>query len=367
MSNCNGCSNGCVSITSDQCIKYTGNAIPSLGIETGDSLAQVELAIATYLLTVMNGSGIVPNFAEGELCDIISDNLPLVGDITLNDIINALIMSICTLKTSLVAAQAAITTLNADYNIDCLTGVTNSSDTHLVVQAVIDLACSLSTDLVALTASLTQYVKTADIDTYIAAYLADIVPSDKMYTKMVPYVAVPYFGSLIDYPASGDSFNNGVGIGAWEYVYLCNGLNGTPDLRGTIVVGATSMGSNAYGNPNVDPANGHPFYVQGTLYGTTKEVLDTTKIPAHTHANTANIVPNPHSHTFDGSGDDTIDNSGVNGRGIFGQDNNRPGTYTGSMNTISLSVAMNNQPTGDGGAHNNVPPVIGSNFIMYKP
>jgi len=48
---CKDCFNGCAETVSDQCVKYTGIDIPALGIENGDSLASVESALVTYLLS----------------------------------------------------------------------------------------------------------------------------------------------------------------------------------------------------------------------------------------------------------------------------------------------------------------------------
>ncbi len=49
MSECNNCFNNCVEIVSDKCVKYTGEDIPLLGIEKGDTLAQVIERIAEFL------------------------------------------------------------------------------------------------------------------------------------------------------------------------------------------------------------------------------------------------------------------------------------------------------------------------------
>ena len=47
---CGGCFTGCVNVISGQCIKYTGENIPELGIETNDSLSRVLELITDYLL-----------------------------------------------------------------------------------------------------------------------------------------------------------------------------------------------------------------------------------------------------------------------------------------------------------------------------
>ncbi len=47
---CGGCFTGCVEVISDQCIKYTGEPIEELGIETNDPLSKVVELITDYLL-----------------------------------------------------------------------------------------------------------------------------------------------------------------------------------------------------------------------------------------------------------------------------------------------------------------------------
>ena len=76
MGTCNNCFNGCAETISDECIKYTGIPIPELGIDTGDSLAHVENAIITYLVPVLNGTGVKPIIDPLILCPIIKQFLP---------------------------------------------------------------------------------------------------------------------------------------------------------------------------------------------------------------------------------------------------------------------------------------------------
>jgi microcystin-dependent protein len=106
---------------------------------------------------------------------------------------------------------------------------------------------------------------------------------------------------------------------------LCNGANGTPDLRDRFIVGA--------GNT----------YAVGTTGGEATHVLSTNEMPAHTH-------------TFDGSGDNKVDSNANQtnaGRGVWQNNNDVPGTYTGHMNS-----------TGSGQAHENRPPYFALCYIM---
>jgi hypothetical protein len=170
---CSNCFNGCAETTSDKCVKYTGIDIPTLGIVNGDSLAAVETAITTHLISALNGTGIIPEINPNVLCAIVSQYLPISGDITIVDIIEALMQASCSLQTQVTAVVGDIATLNADYVVDCLSGVTNSSNTHDILQAVIVKVCALQTSFTAFQLDVnTNYVKIADLDGYIAAYLA---------------------------------------------------------------------------------------------------------------------------------------------------------------------------------------------------
>jgi hypothetical protein len=91
------------------------------------------------------------------------------------ELFTALVKAACSLQTQVTAVAAAITTLNADYTIGCLTGVTASSDTHAIVQAIITKACATDVDLAALALDVdTNYVKLSQLNSLIAAYQASL-------------------------------------------------------------------------------------------------------------------------------------------------------------------------------------------------
>ena len=287
---CNGCGSGCVEIISDQCIKYTGLPISFLDISTGDSLAIVEEKITTYLSTVLDGTGIVPDIDLG-LCALITDLLPNTSTLTLNQLLTVLSEAVCALQTQLTAVDDAVDVINAAYDVgDCLTGVDASSLTHDVLQAVIDELCLTVTALENLTADVeTNYEKKADLNDDIAAYLAGTT-STKMYNKMVPYSPIPYYGPLVNYPTTSDGFTTGVGFGAWEKVYLCNGLNGTPDLRGLAIVGAITDMGGAGLEPNVTGLT----YAFDDVIGESTVLLNDNTLPSHNHTATGADVGHDH-------------------------------------------------------------------------
>ena len=274
---CSNCFNGCTEIISDQCVRYTGFNIPALGISNGDTLASVELQISTFIIDLSTGNGIIPVINPADLCSLVSSFLPVSGDITLNDVISALIRSICALKTSVTAIESTLTTLNANYTIGCLTGVTASSDTHDILQAAINKLCSTATDLTALTIDVdTNYVKLVDLNALIQAYLDSIAPSNLYKNNMVPYVAYEYYGSLAGFDITG------AGSGLFIDVFLCNGSNATPDKRGRVAVGTTdgTMVGTITMSSIVNPSTaGNPSYSLNGLAGANNVTLSATQMP----------------------------------------------------------------------------------------
>ena len=364
---CTDCYNGCVETVSDTCIKYTGVSIPLLEIVRGDSLLIVENKLSTFLLSALDGTGIVPYINPASLCALISSFLPVSGTISLVNIVDALNKSICSLQTQITATNENITTisnilttLNANYTIGCLTGVTASSDTHDIVQAAITKLCSVSSDLDALTLNVsTNYISISNIDSYIAAYLAAHPSSTYEYSKMVPNTAIPYFGSLSYFDGTGK------GTGTWDKIYLCNGNNSTPDMRGRVPVGTTTQMLGGVFDAQVNPGiSGNPEYTIGTKGGTNNIVLDVTQIPSHTHTAVTTIIDPGHSHTTAIGGYEDANTSG----------NTRTWIQSGNTTTLPTNMAVTgitasvvNTPIGQDLSHSNIQPVLATHYIIYIP
>jgi len=364
---CSNCFNGCSETTSDKCVKYTGIAVPELGIENGDTLLSVESAITTYLLTALDGTGIVPYINPASLCALVTGYLPGSGTITLINVIDALIKSICDLQEQVDGNTSAINILNADYTIGCLTGVTASSDTHAILQATVTKVCAVSSALTALALDLsTNYVAIADIDAYIQAYLDSIGgggggSTTNMKDKMVPYTVVEYYGSLTVFDGTG------AGTGVWDKVYLCNGQNSTPDKRGRVGVGITDgtmLGATM--SATVNPSTpGNPSYSLNTPMGSnTVTLTSATQIPSHTHAPTVTVTDPGHSHTTEIGGYKDANTSGSSytwvqkGTGVF---------LPSSTITTGITVGVSNAYTGGTDSHANIQPSLGCYYIMYIP
>ena len=361
MSDCQNCYNGCTEIVSDRCVKYTGIAVPALGIQNGDTLSSIEQSLITFLLSALDGTGIKIDLSGINICTIVQSYLPISGDITIVDISKALIQASCDLQEQVDVIVAELAILNADYTISCLEGVTASSDTHSIVQAVITKLCALELDLVALTLDLeTNYVRLDEIDALIAAYIDGEVATTKYYNRMVPYAVVEYYG-----PIAGNFDGTGAGLAAgnWEKIYLCNGLNGTPDKRGVVGVGVTDGTMLGNTMPSVViPSAGNPTYsLSSIVNGTNFVTLSTLQIPSHTHTNVATVTDPGHFHTQTGKVI-TGSNEGSNGN-----DNPVNGDYPTSSSTTGITVSVVNASTGGGESHVNYQPGLGCYYIQYRP
>jgi microcystin-dependent protein len=366
------CYNGCVQVVSDQCVTYTGLDSVPLDITSGDNLQLVIENIIDKLVPLLSGTGDKITIASGIRCAIVNGYLPTpvgTNQWTSEQLFQTLVKVVCNLQTQITAVAADITTLNADYTIGCLTGVTSSSDTHAIVQAIINKLCTTVADLAALELDVdTNYVKLADLDALIAAYIAGQGSgnSNQQYLKMVPYVAYEYYGTLANFDGSGI----GIPANGFFKVYLCNGLNGTPDKRGRVAVGAINNVPGAPLDAAVNPANaGNPNYSLYTTAGSNTITLTTPQLPAHAHNAVANttVTLNDPGHTH------AIGQSGVTGGGgTIAVGNTSPKdiqavTSTTGITVASTSTSVTVESTGSGAAHANIQPVIGAYYIMYIP
>ena len=360
---CDSCYNGCVETVSDECVRYTGIDYAALGVATGDNLVSVEQAIMNALVPLLSGEG--DTIGLDISCPIIDERLPAHAPNT-KELFTATVSAICSLQAQIFSIEDILAILNADYSIGCLSGVTASSDTHAIVQAIINKLCTVSTELTNFEINVnSNYVKLADLNALIAAYLSEQTGSTQQYTKMVPYTAVEYYGPLTNFDGTGAGIVN---LG-WDKIYLCNGLNGTPDKRGRVGVGAIVSVPGGPLDPEVDPAySGNPNYAKYTTTGTNNVTLDVTQLPSHTHlptvTNGAATVTDPgHTHSF--AGGTNPGGAGDGSRiGVVATLNTASAT-TGISVTTNVGVTV--ASTGNGVAHNNIQPVLAAYYIMYIP
>ena len=365
---CDSCYNGCVETVSDECVRYTGIDYAALGVATGDNLVSVEQAIMNALVPLLSGEG--DTIGLDISCPIIDERLPAHAPNT-KELFTATVSAICSLQAQIFSIEDILAILNADYSIGCLSGVTASSDTHAIVQAIINKLCTVSTELTNFEINVnSNYVKLADLNALIAAYLSEQTGSTQQYTKMVPYTAVEYYGPLTNFDGTGAGLAN---LG-WDKVYLCNGANLTPDKRGRVGVGA--IVTPGVVGPTLDVEvnpiyTGNPNYALYSTDGLNNVTLDITQLPSHTHVPTvtngaATVSPNPHSHSFVLQNTETTV-SGLSG-GAHPLSNTPVTSTTGSTNLeVTTNVGVTIGSTGNGVGHNNIQPVLATYYIMYIP
>lgn len=373
---CNNCYNGCVETTSDKCVRYTGNAVPDLNIETNDSLFVVEQALIDAVVSFLDGTGIDITIDLGAYCSLVTGYLPVSPSVTpptAVQLFEALVKAACNVQTQCTSNSSSISSINASYDIDCLTGVTSTSGTHAIVQAVITKLCDLGVDLSALALDVdTNYVKLSDLDTLIQNYLDSISVSTQYYNKMIPYTAVEYYGSLSNFDSTG------AGTGDWINIYLCNGQNGTPDKRGRVPVGAIQLVPGGALNAAVNPATaGNPNYAVGDVTGANTITLDATQIPTHTHI--ATVTDTHYHYQFANSVNTTdivVDSTNQVARALnLSPSSNLEYTMNASVFPATIgktggtqgTIAVGNSNTGGGLAHANIQPVLACYYIMYIP
>lgn len=370
---CSGCFDGCKEVDSTNCSKYTGPDIPELGIENGDSLTTIISKITTVITSIITGEGIVPNIDVDAICKVVKDNLPESGEINLNQYIQALIDTACSLDERINSINNQVNQVEKAYDICCLTGVDVNSKTHEVLQATIKKVCAVDKALTAFILEVTSnYVKIDQLNGYIAEYLSE--QKDNTYrNRMIPYVAMEYYGPLTEFDISGK------GTGLFTDVYLCNGQNGTPDRRGFTAVGVTTgMGGGAL-NPLVDPISaGNPSYTLNSVNGTNTVTLTTQQIPSHTHPATSTANSDPHTHYLAKNGPRDGNTNPIGALDSYADTGNNqeyelrstPGTadlFRSSSTIINTTVNTTVDATGGGSSHSNVQPSKGCYFIMYIP
>jgi hypothetical protein len=116
---------------------------------------------------------------------------------------------------------------------------------------------------------------------------------------------------------------------------LCNGSNGTPDLRNSFILGAGST------------------YAVGTIGGSADAI-----VVSHTHTATSTVTDPGHRHGSDFTGDSSVGGSGT-GNQLAGNT-----AHLMTTATTGITVATSNASTGVSGTNANLPPYYALAFIM---
>jgi len=116
---------------------------------------------------------------------------------------------------------------------------------------------------------------------------------------------------------------------------LCNGSNGTPDLRNSFILGAGST------------------YAVGTVGGSADAI-----VVSHTHTATSTVTDPGHRHGSDFTGDSSVGGAGT-GNQLAGNT-----AHLMTTATTGITVATSNASTGVSGTNANLPPYYALAFIQ---
>ena len=347
---CTDCLNNCNGIrTSDRCVEYTGEDIPILGICNGDSLYEIEVIVLEKLQELADGTGVdLSGVTIG--CDFLTDILN-GDDKNLANLMQMLITANCTLRMLVQDLQDEIST-TFTVAAPCLTLGANPTRDDILAATVTKL-CSVSTDVAAIKA---DYVKASTLCSAVAACLSN--SSSQEYTKMPKYVAMAYMGPLSVF----DSTGKGLSAFGYDKVYICNGNNGTQDMRGRVAVGANINVVGPALDSAVDPsvtANAGYNFAQNTKKGAYTDTLTISSLAAHNHT----VSDSGHTHSFTQTHANAYTGSPTSI--IAGSGSVSPSAYT--FNTASATTGVTVNSSGGGQPHNNTQPSFGVVWIVYLP
>lgn len=132
--------------------------------------------------------------------------------------------------------------------------------------------------------------------------------------------------------------------------YLCDGQNGTVDLRKRFIVG-------------YDPTD--PDYNTVGNTGGSKEVtLTEAQLPSHSHSGNATVPP--HKHSMQGKNVITHNGEGGDGNLLSTSNNVGHSIITETSDSASLNAPVNLNDTGNNQPHENRPPFYTLAFIQFK-
>ena len=158
---------------------------------------------------------------------------------------------------------------------------------------------------------------------------------------------------------------------------LCNGQNGTPDLRGRFirmfndniggfngwggkVIGGnkTSYSADIGGNSRADKNSWMLKHKFGDKAGTDHQVLSVNELPAHNHTGTTSTNGN-HQHGYNIYHNNTCSGTGCSGRWRIGDYGRANTDWNGNHNHNFTTNS-----TGSNWGHNNQPPYYVLSYIM---
>lgn len=361
----------CTDVVTSDCVKWIGPDIACLGITSGQSISQTEVLIANEVCTILSDIDISSTTITGELIALLGNRSK-----TIASLFQILLDYDVTLRGLIQSVQDQVTISN-QHTIDfkCIAPVVGPCDTppsydlNNIIQLIINYVCALNvkvdgntTTIPDTATSYAGYLLKSAINTCqpnrIAKYGDGPTTGIQFRGFVPPYTAMAYFGPLSNFDASGRGVDGTPMCG----FYICNGNNGTPDLRGRTIIGATNGVGGGSLNAQVDPTQnaGLGSYTQWDFGGEIRHKLNIGEIPSHKH----NPWADDHNHTVTDTYANPTDGGPIGG----GWANNHTKSYvylTQTTSTASVNVHDNNTG-GDGYHENRMPYTVGVWIMMIN-
>jgi microcystin-dependent protein len=357
-------SGACANIISSNCVRYEGPPVPLLKICTGDTITETQQAIIEKLIDLTNGVGINLEAVTLKNCQFLLSKFP-AGNKTLQSLFQLLIDSSCLLKSEIDDLRKLIADSgdNISFDLKCIVLPSGKPDSTKVIQALINTLCLLSqkvTDIIQNAGNTT--IISATINQALAGLIS--TPGNNGLKKTTaasgrvsysitavvpPGAMLPYSGSLSHFDGSGKGLPGTVMEG-W---YLCNGNNGTFDMRGFIPVGIIQGAGGQALDATVDPVSNSDVtmnYVMGQSGGKARVALDITQMPSHSHP----LNDPGHAHEYNYPNQDSF-----SGKKFDASTHNNPSSRGTSLAYTGITIGA----AGGGFPHENRMPYKACAFI----
>jgi hypothetical protein len=298
--------NNCVDPVSSECVIWQGDNIPSLGITKGQSLSVIQVAVANRVIELADEIDVTTVSLCGDFISAMSNK-----DKTIANLLQVMLDNQCELKDVVDSIPTGENnSIVLDYKcLDTVVDPCNPTTFNLqsILQILINNFCSLKATVTTLSTSVTTTINNTISESVTSMLqtcqdnriVSNNLPGDQRRLTfrgfIPPFCPIPYVGQLDNFDGSGKGLDNGPMCG-W---YLCNGNNGTPDLRGRTLVGAVQGSGGGTLSPDVDPAlpqNNGANYVKGDVGGKVRVKLtgNESGSKAHTH----NLNDPGHTHVI---------------------------------------------------------------------
>lgn len=353
----------CLDTYSSNCIIWEGPDIPCLGITSKQSLTAVETAIANEVCIILGDIDVSTVTLTAELIGLLGSNNQSISNlfqilidygVTLRDIIDDIKTEFeasksltldfkCITPPATINIQSSIQSLITSYctlkqTVDNLPGAVTAGITNTVTQVLGNVLTAIQPNRV---------VKTGQGSSFKVAFRG-----------FVPYyTALAYYGTLTDFDSTGKGITNSP-MDGW---YICNGNNGTPDLRGRSLVGATLEVGGGVLHPDVNPTQngGLGAYQRWGTGGAIRVKLNESQMPSHIH----DVYDAGHQHTVQDTYADPIAGGGISGGWASGHTKK----YRYELPTTSVGYANIKQNSkGGNDFHENRMPYNVTVWIMMK-